>query len=80
MINNPNNTKYKSALDNLPFEVRKADEPGRKMESQKFYLHPVLRDPPDIECLGRAILELAKLSCEQSSAEKTEEDCTKVES
>ena len=51
MINNPNNTKYKSALDNLPFEVRKADD-GRKMESQMFYLVPAFRKEPDIEHLG----------------------------
>ena len=69
MINNPNNTKYKSALENLPFGARQMSGPaiefragpGRKLKSQEFYLRPVLRDPPDIERLGRAILELATL-------------------
>ena len=60
MTNNPNNTKYKSALDNLPFEVRRADD-GQKMKSQEFYLVPVFRKEPDIERLGRAILTLADL-------------------
>ena len=60
MINNPNNTKYKSALDNLPYEVRRADD-GHKLKSQEFYLVPVFRKEPDIERLGRAILEMATL-------------------
>ena len=72
MINNPNNTKYKSALNNLPFEVRKADD-GRKMESQMFYLVPVFRKEPDIERLGRAILTLATLELSKQRDQSDED-------
>ena len=67
MIYNEHNDKYKSALDGLPFEARQADKPaielrhgrGRHMESDKFYLRPIPRKPPDLQRIGRAILELA---------------------
>jgi|GEM_PF-3370481 len=67
MICNPNNTKYKSALADLPFEARQIEPvvvkfytgTGRCMESLNFSLGPVLRNPPDIDRFGRAILELA---------------------
>jgi hypothetical protein len=67
MTCNQCNEKYKSALEGLPFEARKMSEAaaeeyvgrGRKMEAMGFYLRPVLREKPDVERLGRAILELA---------------------
>ena len=67
MICNPNNTKYKSALADLPFEARQIEPAAVKfcvgtgwhMESLNFSLRPVLRNLPDIDRLGRAILELA---------------------
>jgi len=67
MTCNPNNEKYKSALEGLPFEARQMGGPaiefhvgrGRKMEAHKFFLRPVVLDNPDIDRLGRAILELA---------------------
>ena len=67
MAYNHNNEKYKSALGGLPFAARHFSQPaielrrgrGRSMGSHKFYLHPILRNPPDMERLGRAILELA---------------------
>jgi len=75
MTRNPNNSQYKSALEDLPFEARQLDGPavefrdgaGRKMEANKLFLRPVLRSQPDIERLGRAILELAMLSGDQSN-------------
>ena len=78
MTYNEKNDKYKSALTDLPFEARKAGKPakelhrgrGRPIESHSFYLRPVLRKPPDIERLGRAILELALRSSDQETAEK----------
>jgi len=59
--------EYRSALEGLPFEARQMSGlavefrggAGRKMGAHKFYLHPVLRSQPDIDRLGRAILELA---------------------
>ena len=73
MTRNHENEIYKSALEGLPFEARQLSGPavelrsgaGRKMESNKFYLRVVPRSQPDIERLGRAILELAMLSSEQ---------------
>jgi len=64
MILNPNNEKYKSAVESvLPGanESTLVFRPGRerKLDSQQFSLHPVLRQPPDIDRLGRAILEMA---------------------
>lgn len=67
MTPNPNNEKYKSALAGLPFEARQNSDTtiefhagrGRRMEAHKFVLYPVVRDKPDIDRLGRAILELA---------------------
>ena len=67
MIYNPNNTKYTSALEGQPCEARLSGEllyvfrPGRErnLDSQKFSLRPVYRNTPDIDRLGRAILEMA---------------------
>jgi len=67
MIYNPNNTKYTSALSSLLPETRQHSEqtlvysPGRErnLDSQKFSLRPVFRNSPDIDRLGRAILEMA---------------------
>jgi len=75
MIYNESNDKYKSALEGLSFEARQADIPaiefhrgrGRRMESDKFYLRPVPRKPPDIQRIGRAILELAMRWPDQKS-------------
>jgi len=77
MTHNIGNERYKSALEGLPFEARRMNGPsiefragpGRKMEAHKFYLQPVLRNQPDIERLGRAILELA-MRDETSAPEK----------
>ncbi|MCL1952794.1 MAG: hypothetical protein FWF60_08215 [Oscillospiraceae bacterium] len=76
MTRNQDNKKYKSALEGLPFEARQMDGQaiefrggtGRKMEAHKFYLRPVPRSQPDIERLGRAILELAMRGGDQPSA------------
>jgi len=78
MIHNHNNDKYKSALEGLPFEARHFSQPaielrpgrGRRMESHAFYLRPVPRRPPDIQRIGRAILELAMRSPDQNSEAK----------
>jgi len=67
MTPNPNNEKYKDALNELPFEARQIGKAtieahrgrGRRIESNSFFLRPVPRDPPDIKRIGRAILELA---------------------
>lgn len=66
MTRNPNSSIYKSALEGLPFEARQMGPAieihvgaGRQMGAHKFYLCPVLRSQPDIDRLGRAILELA---------------------
>jgi len=81
MIHNPNNEKYKSALTGLPFETREIGKAavefrhgrGRKMETHNFHLRPILRNPPDIERLGRAILELAMRSPNKASDQKPAE-------
>ena len=78
MTHNPNNEKYKSALDGLSFEARQVGKAaiefrrsrGRRMESHKFFLRPVLRSPPDVKRLGCAILELAVRSGDQKTAKK----------
>jgi len=70
MTYNYNNEKYISALEGLPFETRRIGNAavefrrgrGRNMGSHKFYLRPILRNPPDMERLGRAILEQAMRS------------------
>jgi len=67
MTLNPNNERYKSALEGIPFDARQTSGMaiemragrGRKMEAHKFFLRPVVRDQPDLDRLGRAILELA---------------------
>ena len=67
MTINPNNEKYISAVESVPTAVRQEGEPTlvfrpgqeRTLDSQRFSLHPVLRQPPDIDRLGRAILEMA---------------------
>jgi len=67
MILNPNNQKYKSASNGWPFDAQYIGEPAlvfrpgreRKLDSQKFSLQPVFRSQPDIDRLGRAILEMA---------------------
>ena len=73
MIYNSNNTKYKSVLAGLTFGARQIGNAaveirggvGRRMEAHNFSLYPVLRDPPDLDCLGRAILEFAMRESEQ---------------
>jgi len=74
MTYNYNNEKYTSALGGLPvgWKTRKVAVEfrpgrGRKMESHKLRIYPILRNPPDTERLGRAILELALLSGNQKS-------------
>lgn len=64
MILNPNNEKYTSAVENSSPAMSEPSlvyRPGRerKLDSQRFSLHPVMRQPPDIDRLGRAILEMA---------------------
>ena len=67
MIYNPNNTKYTSALEGQQRDARQTEEshfvfrPGRErnLDSQKFSLRPVYRNTPDIDRLGRAMLEMA---------------------
>jgi len=76
MTNNPNNAKYQSVLG----ETQQTTDSGpvfrseseRKLKSQEFYLVPGFRKEPDIERLGRAILELAtlELAKEKTQAEK----------
>ena len=81
MIHNHNNEKYKSALEGLPFEAREIGKAaiefhrgrGRRMESHSFHLRPILRNPPDMERLGRAILELAMRSPGEESDQKPAE-------
>jgi len=78
MIYNENNDKYKSALEGLPFEAHQADKSaielrrgrGRRMEAHSFYLRPIPRKPPDMQRIGRAILELAMRSPDQNSEAK----------
>ena len=74
MTYNQNNTKYISALKGLPFGTRQTGKAavefhrgrGRPMGSHRFHLRPILRDPPDMERLGRAILELAEQGGDQN--------------
>jgi len=76
MTINEKNDRYKSAKD-MPFERRRGKSAaelhrrrGKPMECHSFYLRPVLRNPPDIERLGRAIIELALRSPDQKADEK----------
>jgi len=72
MTINHNNEKYKSVFQGIPFEARRLNgaavvfSNGRRMGSHRFYLRPILRDPPDMERLGRAILELAEQGGDQN--------------
>ena len=63
MILNPNNEKYTSAVGSMTptGEPPLVFRPGRErtLDSQRFSLHPVMRQPPDIDRLERAILEMA---------------------
>jgi hypothetical protein len=75
MIINHNNEKYISVFQGIPFEARRLNgaaivfSNGRRMGSHKFHLRPILRNPPDMERLGRAILELASLDGDQKGGE-----------
>ena len=76
MTINEKNDRYKSAKD-MPVELRRGKPAaelhrgrGRPIESHSFTLRPVLRNPPDIERLGRAIIELALRSPDQKPNEK----------
>jgi hypothetical protein len=79
MTINHNNAKYKAVFQGIPFEARQADQMRRKRESlmgsPKVRLRPVYRDPPDLERIGRALLEMVLLSKtgDQKSAENQEE-------
>jgi len=70
-----NNEKYKSVFHGIPFEVRKLNGArvlsGRRMESHNMRLQPVFRNPPDLERVGRALIEMAMdESSDQKPAEK----------
>ena len=76
MIINHNNEKYKSVFQGIPFEARQLKGAavvfgnGRRMESHNVRLRPVFRTPPDLERVGRALIEMAM---EDSGDQKSEE-------
>jgi len=77
MTNNHNNEKYKSAFQGVPFEIRRlggtiaTSGNGRRMESHCVRLRPVFRNPPDLERVGRALMEMAmNESSDQKPAEE----------
>jgi len=77
MTYNHNNEKYQSVFQGIPFEVKKLNGVrilsgnGRRMESHNVRLRPVFRNPPDLERVGRALIEMAMdESSDQKPAEK----------
>jgi hypothetical protein len=76
MTHNHNNQKYKSVFQGIPFEARHLNGAavvfgnGRHMASHNVRLRPVFRNPPDLERVGRALIEMAM---DDSGDQKAEE-------
>jgi hypothetical protein len=77
MTTNHRNEKYKSVFQDIPFEAKRLNGTafvfgnGRPMRSHNVRLHPVFRNPPDLERVGRALIEMAvEKDSDQKSAAK----------